>query len=124
MEPTEEMLSILGFQNGAQVEQYLRQVMVRYSIHLEPGLYLVLNKGITVHSYFSPHLSLTEQENSKYWPAEIGSSVKVLRGGRRTTDEDGHLRTDEVSEFETAIVEYSWADIEDVWGVNPFSSTA
>ena len=48
-EPTEEMLSILGCQNGAQVEQYLRQVMIRHSIQLEPGLCSALNKGIIVH---------------------------------------------------------------------------
>ena len=49
-EPTEEMLSILGCQNGAQVDQYLRQSMAGYNLSPEPGLCSALNKGILVHA--------------------------------------------------------------------------
>ena len=45
-EPTEEMLSILGCQNGAQVDQYLRQSMRGYNMSLEPGFCTALNKGM------------------------------------------------------------------------------
>ena len=44
------MLAILGCQNGAQVEQYLKQVMMGHNIHLEPGLCSAINKGIFVHT--------------------------------------------------------------------------
>ena len=47
-ECTEEMLSILGCQNGAQVEQYLRQSMQGHNMSLEPGFCTALNKGILV----------------------------------------------------------------------------
>jgi hypothetical protein len=46
--PTEEMLSILGCQNGAQVDQFLRQSMARHNMTLEPGFCTALNKGILV----------------------------------------------------------------------------
>ena len=49
-DPTEEMLSILGCQNGAQVDQYLRQSMAGHNINPEPGLCSALNKGILVHA--------------------------------------------------------------------------
>ena len=49
-EPTEEMLAILGCQNGAQVEQYLKQVMTGHNLHLEPGFCSAINKGIFVHA--------------------------------------------------------------------------
>ena len=48
-EPTEEMLSILGCQNGAQVDQYLRQSMSGHNMQIEPGLCSAINKGIIVH---------------------------------------------------------------------------
>ena len=48
--PTEEMLSILGCQNGVRVDQYLKQVMVGHNIQLEPGLCSSINKGIFVHA--------------------------------------------------------------------------
>ena len=48
-EPTEEMLSTLGCQNGAQVDQYLRQSMAGHNLHLEPGLCSAINKGIFAH---------------------------------------------------------------------------
>ena len=44
--PTEEMFSILGCQNGAQVEQYIRQSMSGHNMALEPGLCTALNKGM------------------------------------------------------------------------------
>jgi len=47
-EPTEEMLSILGCQNGAQVEQFLRQSMQGHNMCLEPGFCTALNKGMFV----------------------------------------------------------------------------
>ena len=47
--PTEEMLAVLGCQNGAQVDQYLKQLMAGYNICPEPGLCSALNKGIIVH---------------------------------------------------------------------------
>ena len=43
---TEEMLSILGFQNGVQVEQYLRQSIQEDNTSLEPGFYTALDKGM------------------------------------------------------------------------------
>ena len=49
LDPIEEMLSILGYQNGAQVDQYLCQSMTGHKIHLEPGLCSAINKGIFVH---------------------------------------------------------------------------
>ena len=45
---TEEMLSILGCQNGAQVDQFLRQSMLSHNMALEPGFCTALNKGIFV----------------------------------------------------------------------------
>ena len=47
-EPTEEMLSILGCQNGAQVDQFLKQSMQGYNMSLEPGFCTALNKGMIV----------------------------------------------------------------------------
>ena len=47
-EPTEEMLSILGCQNGAQVDQYLRACMPGFNMSLEPGFCTALNKGMLV----------------------------------------------------------------------------
>ena len=47
-QPTEEMLSILGCQNGAQVDQYLKQVVIGHNIQLEPGFCSAINKGIFV----------------------------------------------------------------------------
>ena len=44
--PTEEMLAILGCQNGAQVDQFLRQSMTGHNMALETGLCTALNKGI------------------------------------------------------------------------------
>ena len=43
---TEEMYSILGCQNGAQVEQYIQQSMQGHNIALEPGFCTALNKGM------------------------------------------------------------------------------
>ena len=48
-EPTKEMLSITGCQNGAQVEQFLRQSMQDHNMSLEPGFCTVLNKGILIY---------------------------------------------------------------------------
>ena len=63
-EVTEEMLSILGCSNGAQVDQYLKQVMVGHNVRLEPGLCSALNKGILIHAddttapkHFTPFLT-------------------------------------------------------------------
>ena len=42
------MLSILGCQNGAQVDQYLRACMSGYNMSLEPGFCTALNKGMLV----------------------------------------------------------------------------
>ena len=47
-EATSEMMSILGCQNGAQVEQFLRQSMEEHNMNLEPGLCTAINKGIFV----------------------------------------------------------------------------
>ena len=41
-------MSILGCQNGAQVEQFLRQSMEEHNMNLEPGLCTAINKGIFV----------------------------------------------------------------------------
>ena len=48
--PTEDMLAILGCQNGAQVDQYLKQVLVGHNVCIEPGLCSAINKGIFVHA--------------------------------------------------------------------------
>ena len=45
-EATEEMMSILGCQNGAQVDQFLRQSMADHNMRLEPGRCTAINKGI------------------------------------------------------------------------------
>ena len=42
------MLQILGCQNGAQVDQYLRACMSGYKMSLEPGFCTALNKGMLV----------------------------------------------------------------------------
>ena len=47
-ETTEEMAAILGYQNGAQVDQFLRQSMSTYNMRLEPGFCTAINKGILV----------------------------------------------------------------------------
>ena len=47
-EPTEEMLSILGCQNGAQVDQFLKQLIQGYNMSLEPSFCTALNKGMIV----------------------------------------------------------------------------
>ena len=44
--PTEEMLSILGCSNGAQVEQFLRQSTRKNNVAFERGICTALNKGI------------------------------------------------------------------------------
>ena len=58
------MLSILGCSNGAQVDQYLKQVMVGHNVKLKPGLCSALNKGILIHAddttspkHFTPFLT-------------------------------------------------------------------
>ena len=63
-EITEEMLSVLGCSNGAQVEQYLKQCMPSNNMMLEPGFCSAINKGIFVHSddssspkHFTPFLT-------------------------------------------------------------------
>ena len=45
-EATEEMLAIPGCLNGAQVDQYLRQLMSSHNMSLEPEFCTALNKGI------------------------------------------------------------------------------
>jgi len=45
-EYTEEMLSVLSSQNGAQVEQYLRQIMPGHNMQFTTGFCTALNKGI------------------------------------------------------------------------------
>ena len=42
------MLSVLGCQNRAQVEQYLRQSMQGHNMSLEPRFCTALNKGMLV----------------------------------------------------------------------------
>ena len=49
-EPTEEILSIIGCQSGAQVEKILRQSMQGHHKSLEPGFCMALNKGMLVCS--------------------------------------------------------------------------
>ena len=76
-EATDEMLSILGCQNGAQVEQLLRQSMGEHNMRLEPGLCTALNKGIFASPndagtprnftpFFTPPIEnfMEEEENS------------------------------------------------------------
>ena len=46
--PTEDMYSILGCQNGAQVNQYLKQAMPGHNVSFEPGLCTALNKGMFI----------------------------------------------------------------------------
>ena len=48
--PTDELLSILGCSNGAQVEQYVKQLLTDFNVHVEPGLCSAINKGIFVHA--------------------------------------------------------------------------
>ena len=43
---TEEMLSILGCSNGAQVDQYLKQVMVGHNVKLDYSYKYVLYVGL------------------------------------------------------------------------------
>jgi len=47
-EPTEEMYSILGCQNRAQVDQYLKQSMTVFNVSFEPGFCTALNKDMLV----------------------------------------------------------------------------
>ena len=44
--PTDDMYSILGCQNGAQVNQYLKQAMPSHNVSFEPGFCTALNKGM------------------------------------------------------------------------------
>ena len=50
IEPTDELLSILGCANGAQVDQYIKQLLTDFSVHVELGFCSVINKGIFVHA--------------------------------------------------------------------------
>jgi hypothetical protein len=70
--PTEEMLSILGWQNGAQVDQFLRQSMTGHNMSLETGFCSALNKGILVcpddtqaPKNFSPFLTPPVRDNTE-----------------------------------------------------------
>ena len=45
-ECTEEILLVHGSQNGAQVEQYLRQTMPGHNMQFATGFCTALNKGI------------------------------------------------------------------------------
>ena len=45
---TDEILCILGYQNGAQVDQYRWETMQGHNMTLEPGMCISLNKGILV----------------------------------------------------------------------------
>ena len=45
-EPTKDMLSTIGCQNGAQVEQFLRQSMQDHNMTIGPDFCTTLNKGM------------------------------------------------------------------------------
>ena len=67
-EPTEEMLSTLGCQNGAQVDQYLRQSIQGHNISLEPGFCTALNKGIML----SPDDGSTPKDFTPFLTPPVG----------------------------------------------------
>ena len=62
------MLSILGCQNGAQVDQYLRQSMQGHNMSLEPGFCTALNKGILV----SPDDASTPKNFTSFLTPPVG----------------------------------------------------
>jgi hypothetical protein len=107
-EPTEEMLSILGCQNGAQVDQYLRQSMAGYNLSPEPGLCSALNKGILVHAddgttpknftpFLVPPVSDDDEvaDNSKL--LRLAIQDKFFRQRHLPTDEKGDPNPNEVA---------------------------
>ena len=69
-ECTEEMLFILGCQNGAQVEHYLRQSMQGHRMSLELGFCTALNKGILV----SPDDASTPKNFTLFLTPPVGDS--------------------------------------------------
>ena len=76
-EPTEEMLSILGCQNGAQVDQYLRQSMSGHNMQIEPGLCSAINKGIIVH----PDDASTPKKFTAFLTPPINDDADVIENG-------------------------------------------
>ena len=46
----EEMLSIVGCQDGAQLDQYLKKIVAGNNIDIESGLCSTMNKSIFVHA--------------------------------------------------------------------------
>ena len=80
-ECTEEILSILSFQNGAQVEQYLCQSMQEHNMSLEPRFFTALNKGILV----SPDDASTPKNFTPFLTPPVGDddedddNAKILK---------------------------------------------
>ena len=80
-ECTEEMLSVLGSQNGAQVEQYLRQTMPGHNMKFATGFCTALNKGIltcpddaSTPKNFTPFLTPPVDDN-----ADVEENANLLK---------------------------------------------
>ena len=71
-EPTEEMFSILGCQNGAQVDQYLRQSMPGYNVSFEPGFCTAINKGMLI----SPNDTATPKNFTPFFTPPMKDDVE------------------------------------------------
>ena len=91
------MLSILGCTNGAQVEQFLKQIMVGYNVSFEPGLCSAINKGIFVHSdnssspkNFSPFLTPPVNDDAR---ANEHNNILKLAVQTKYRDHDVDLLT-------------------------------
>ena len=124
--PMEEMLAILGCQNGAQVDQYLKQVMIGHNVSFEPGLCSALNKGLIVHAddgtlpknfscFLTPPMKDDEGGSRVYLDSETCGSVEIHGGGRDITHEDTDIRTDECTGFEAAHKVYCWVSQQVFW---------
>ena len=96
-DPTEEMYSVLGCQNGAQVEQYLRQSLQGHNIALETGFCTALNKGILAcpndnktPKNFTPFLTPPVKDGDE---EESGANLLKLACQEKYESSDLHLLT-------------------------------
>ena len=65
---SEEMPSILGFQNGAQVDQYLRKSIQGHTMYLEAEFCTAINKGILV----SPDVASNPKNFTSFLTPPVG----------------------------------------------------
>ena len=99
------MLSILERTNGAQVEQFLKQIMIGHNLHLEPGFYSAINKGIFVYAndYTVPkHFTalLTQPISDEIDESENNNELKLAVQNKWTLVKPVEVDLDKINFFD------------------------